>query len=66
MTYQIIRIRQDLNNNINNVTKEMLKFKGKYAKIIVKVEDFETKKTYYLLDIDSCNNVWEDSMIEKG
>lgn len=57
MSYQTVKIKNKINADIENVTKEMLSFKGKTSKIIIKVEDFETNKTYYLLDIDNCSNI---------
>ena len=61
-----IKIKKDINKNIENITKEMLKFKGKSSKIVLKIEDFETNKTYYLLEIDNCNNIWTEDMLIKG
>lgn len=66
MSYQTVKIRNKINTDIGNVTKEMLSFKGKTSKIVVKVEDFETNKTYYLLDIDNCSNIWTDEMVCEG
>lgn len=63
MSYRTIVIKKDI-NNIENVTKEMLQYQGKSSKIILKVEDFETNKIYYLLEIDNCNNIWTNEMIE--
>lgn len=61
-----IKIKKDINKNIENITKEMLKFKGKSSKIVLKIEDFETNKTYYLLEIDNCNNIWTEDMLIIG
>ncbi len=66
MSYQTVKIKNKINADIENVTKEMLSFKGKTSKIIIKVEDFETNKTYYLLDIDNCSNIWTDEMVYEG
>lgn len=63
MSCRTIVIKKDI-NNIENVTKEMLQYQGKSSKIILKVEDFETNKIYYLLEIDNCNNIWTNEMIE--
>ena len=63
MSYRTIVIKKDI-SNIENVTKEMLQYQGKSSKIILKVEDFETNKIYYLLEIDNCNNIWTNEMIE--
>lgn len=57
MSYQIITINKNLNKNMENVTKEMLQYKGKSSKIILKIEDFKSNITYYLLEIDNCNNI---------
>lgn len=65
MSYQTIVIKKDI-SNIENVTKEMLQYQGKSSKIILKIEDFETNKTYYLLEIDNCNNIWTKDMLIKG
>ena len=56
MFCQTIAIKKDI-SKLENVTKEMLRFQGKSSKIILKIEDFETNITYYLLEIDNCNNV---------
>lgn len=65
MSCQTIAIKKDI-SKLENVTKEMLRFQGKSSKIILKVEDFETNKTYYLLEIDNCNNIWTKDMLMKG
>lgn len=57
MSYQIITISKDLNKNMENITKEMLQYQGKSSKIILKIEDFKSNITYYLLEIDNCNNI---------
>lgn len=64
MSYRTIVIKKDI-SNIENVTKEMLQYQGKSSKIILKVEDFETNKIYYLLEIDNCNNIWNNNMVEE-
>ena len=64
MCHQIIKIKETINDEMENVTKEMLKYKGKTSKIIMKIEDFIDNKTYYLLAIDFCENIWSDEMID--
>lgn len=62
---QMIKIKNNLNNNLENITKEMLQYSGRTSKIIIKIEDFKTNKIYYLLEIDNCNNIWDNNMIEE-
>ena len=64
MCNQIIKIKETINDEMENVTKEMLEYKGKTSKIIMKIEDFIDNKTYYLLTIDFCENIWSDEMID--
>lgn len=64
MCHQIIKIKETINDEMENVTKEMLEYKGKTSKIIMKIEDFIDNKTYYLLTIDFCENIWSDEMID--
>ena len=64
MCHQIIKIKETINDEMENVTKEMLKYKGKTSKIIMKIKDFIDNKTYYLLVIDFCENIWSDEMID--
>ena len=64
MCHQIIKIKNNINDEMENVTKEMLKYKGETSKIIMKIEYFIDNKTYYLLVIDFCENIWSDEMID--
>ena len=63
MSCRTIAIKKDI-SKLENVTKEMLRFQGKSSKIILKIEDFEANKIYYLLEIDNCDNIWNNNMVE--
>ena len=65
MSYLMATIKKNLNKNMENITKEMLQFQGKSSKIVIKISDFKTNKIYYLLEIDNCNNVWNNNMVEE-
>ena len=64
MCHQIVKIKKTISEEMENVTKAMLKYRGKNSKIIMKIEDFIDNKTYYLLAIDFCENIWSDEMID--
>ncbi len=66
MCHQMIKIKKTINDKMENVTKEMLKYRDKSSKIVIKIEDFKTNNTYYLLEIDSCENIWTDEMLDEG